>query len=69
VETSDGVLSLVYKNCSWHRSLEIVQSHSRDSLLWHWIKPQILCGNGCLCQDFIWPPRSVCGLLSSYPDT
>lgn len=27
---------MVYKNSNWHKNLNIVGSHSKDSLLWHW---------------------------------
>lgn len=27
---------MVYKNSSWHENLNMVGSHSKDSLLWPW---------------------------------
>ena len=27
---------MVYKNSNWQENLNMVGSHSKDSLLWHW---------------------------------
>ena len=29
---------MVYKNSNWQENLNMVGSHSKDSLLWHWAR-------------------------------
>lgn len=41
-------------NSSWHRTLKIVGSHSKDPLLSHRASLTNSLWNGCLCQHLIW---------------
>lgn len=43
-------LSLVYKNSIQHKSLKMVHSHDRESLLWHWTSLISPLWKGYLCH-------------------